>query len=74
METARFPEPSSRSVSPMYLLSHAPDFGHAVFKTRPVFAKIVADQFAFPALQKVTSMLTSAAGSEVLDHNSCFAR
>lgn len=48
-------------------MRHAADYGHAGFETRLVTAKIVADQFAFPAVQKVTSMLTSAAGTEVVD-------
>lgn len=54
-------------------MSHAADFGHAEFETRLVTAKIVADQFAFPVAQEVTSMLTCAAGAEVVDNSSCFA-
>ena len=42
-------------------MSHAADLRHAEFKAGLVAAKIVADQFATPALQEVASMHIGAA-------------
>src|SRR3546814_2266692 len=54
-------------------MGHAADLSHAEFEAGLVTAKVVADQLAFPALQEVASMLTGAAGAEVVDDSGCFA-
>src|SRR3546814_18409058 len=54
-------------------MGHAADLSHAEFEAGLVTAKVVADQLTFPALQEVASMLTGAAGAEVVDDSGCFA-
>ena len=54
-------------------MGHAADLGHAKFEAGLVTTKIIADQFALPVLQEVASMLTGAAGAEVVNDCRCFA-
>src|SRR5471032_1681832 len=49
-------------------MGHAADLGYAEFETGLVAAKIITDQLALPALQEVASMLSGAAGAEVVNH------
>ncbi|MNE26049.1 hypothetical protein D3C80_1194000 [compost metagenome] len=54
-------------------MGHAADLGHAEFEAGLVTAKIITHQLAPPVLQEVASMLTGAAGAEVVDDSGCFA-
>lgn len=54
-------------------MGHAADLGHTEFEAGLVTTKIIADLLALPALQEIASMLTGAAGSEVVNDCRCFA-
>ena len=54
-------------------MGHAADLGYTEFEAGLVTTKIIADQLALPALQEVASMLTGAAGAEVINDSCCLA-
>lgn len=54
-------------------MGHAADLGEAEFEAGFVTAQIITHQLGLPILQEVVSMLTGAAGAEVVDDSCCFA-
>ncbi|MNF92606.1 hypothetical protein D3C84_752540 [compost metagenome] len=54
-------------------MGHAADLDHTEFEARLITTKIITNQLAPPVLQEVASMLTGAAGAEVVDDSGCFA-
>lgn len=56
------------SAASQCLLSNAPNLGHAEFKAGLVIAEIITDHLTLPVLKEVASMLSGAAGAEVVNY------